>query len=416
MGVDPGLVDTGFGVLEADGSGFTVIDAGVVSTVAAQPLEARLNAIHAAVHRLMADRAPGLVVVEDLYTEYKFPRTAILMGHARGVIYLAARRSASPCGALRRDVKRSITGMARGQARSGDGLPCSLNELPRPSHVPTLRPRAHGWHIRPHPTGRPIAAAPSFCLRLVEWIRVGEARYRSERYERRARRCEPSGYMKKERERAPPTSVPDDCPHVIPPSRGVRAKYEDRVILEAAGVGYEVYLPPVTQRALVDVAGANGDGGPEVALAIHYHATQNQPRPVLIGFTSELDKEFFEKLITVKDVGPPVAARALAAPVGDIAAAIARQDEPICADCRDRPEKKNSLPALGKVRSCPSREAGAAAPAVGRAAAQRRPARGSFEGRQQSASPKRGGPRHRKGAGAAGPHHSRGLSRDLTGE
>ena len=107
----------------------------------------------------------------------------------------------------------------------------------------------------------------------------------------------------------------------------VRAKYEDRVILEAAGVGYEVYLPPVTQRALVDVAGANGDGGPEVALAIHYHATQNQPRPVLIGFTSELDKEFFEKLITVKDVGPLVAARALAAPVGDIAAAIARQDE-----------------------------------------------------------------------------------------
>ena len=103
----------------------------------------------------------------------------------------------------------------------------------------------------------------------------------------------------------------------------VRAKVEDRVILEAAGVGYEVFLPPVTQRALVDVA----VGGPDVVLAIHYHATQNQPRPVLIGFISELDKEFFEKLITVKDVGPLVAARALAAPVGEIAAAIARQDE-----------------------------------------------------------------------------------------
>jgi Holliday junction DNA helicase RuvA len=107
----------------------------------------------------------------------------------------------------------------------------------------------------------------------------------------------------------------------------IRAKLEDRVILEAAGVGYEVFLPPVTQRALVDVKPDNGAGGPEVVLAIHYHATQNQPRPVLIGFTSELDKEFFEKLITVKDVGPLVAARALAAPVGEIAAAIARQDE-----------------------------------------------------------------------------------------
>jgi holliday junction DNA helicase RuvA len=107
----------------------------------------------------------------------------------------------------------------------------------------------------------------------------------------------------------------------------VRAKLEDRVILEAAGVGYEVFLPPVTQRALVDVKPEQGAHGPEVVLAIHYHATQNQPRPVLIGFTSELDKEFFEKLITVKDVGPLVAARALAAPVGEIAAAIARQDE-----------------------------------------------------------------------------------------
>ena len=108
----------------------------------------------------------------------------------------------------------------------------------------------------------------------------------------------------------------------------LRAKLEDRVILEAAGVGYEVFLPPVTQRALSGVAAGAGDAGEEVALSIHYHATQNQPRPVLIGFTTELDKEFFEKLITVKDVGPLVAARSLSAPVGEIASAIARQDEP----------------------------------------------------------------------------------------
>jgi Holliday junction DNA helicase RuvA len=107
----------------------------------------------------------------------------------------------------------------------------------------------------------------------------------------------------------------------------LRRKLEDRVIVEAAGVGYEVYVPPVTQRALSHAKAGEGDAADEVSLAIHYHATQNQPRPVLIGFTSELDKEFFEKLITVKDVGPLVAARSLAAPVAEIAAAIARQDE-----------------------------------------------------------------------------------------
>ena len=98
-------------------------------------------------------------------------------------------------------------------------------------------------------------------------------------------------------------------------------------MVEAAGVGYEIFVPPVTQQELVNAKAAEGDAADEVALAIHYHATQNQPRPVLIGFTSELDREFFEKLITVKDVGPLVAARSLAAPVGGIAAAIARQDE-----------------------------------------------------------------------------------------
>jgi Holliday junction DNA helicase RuvA len=107
----------------------------------------------------------------------------------------------------------------------------------------------------------------------------------------------------------------------------LRRKLDDRVVLEAGGVGYDVYLPPVTQRALVGARPADGDNADEVFLSIHFHASQNQPRPVLIGFTSELDREFFEKLITVKDVGPLVAARSLAAPTGEIAAAIAREDE-----------------------------------------------------------------------------------------
>jgi Holliday junction DNA helicase RuvA len=107
----------------------------------------------------------------------------------------------------------------------------------------------------------------------------------------------------------------------------IRRKHDDRVVIEAAGVGYEVVLPPVVQQSLSSAIASDGDGATEVTLEIHYHATQNQPSPVLIGFHSGLDKEFFEKLITVKDVGPLVAARSLAAPVAEIAAAIARQDE-----------------------------------------------------------------------------------------
>lgn len=99
----------------------------------------------------------------------------------------------------------------------------------------------------------------------------------------------------------------------------LRRRFEDRVIVECGGVGYEVLLPPVAMKGL----GAFD----EIELFIHYHATRDQPRPVLIGFISDLDREFFEKLITVKDIGPMVAARALVAPVAELAAAIARQDE-----------------------------------------------------------------------------------------
>ena len=107
----------------------------------------------------------------------------------------------------------------------------------------------------------------------------------------------------------------------------LRKKLEDRVVVESGGVGYDVFLPPVAYRAISQAVASDKDDASDLSLVIYYHATRDQPRPILIGFTSELDKELFEKLITVKDIGPLVAARALACPVSDLAAAIARQDE-----------------------------------------------------------------------------------------
>jgi len=107
----------------------------------------------------------------------------------------------------------------------------------------------------------------------------------------------------------------------------LRKKLEDRVVVESAGVGYEVILPPVALRAISQAMADNGENASELQLVIYYHATRDQPRPILIGFLSELDKEFFEKLITVKDIGPLVAARSMTVSVPDLATAIARQDE-----------------------------------------------------------------------------------------
>ena len=296
MGVDPGLVATGFGVLEAGPGGVTVVDAGVISTSTGQVLEARLNAIYRAVHRLIEAHAPSLLIVEDLYTEYKFPRTAVLMGHARGVIYLAARQLEVPLLALtpsevkRGDHRQWRRGQGPGAAR-GANPPRPCERSASLAHRRCARARGHrnGAPDRAHSLGPGDRGA---------WRPAG---------------C--------------PPERPPERPMIASVRGRLRRRFEDRVVVEAAGVGYEVFIPPVVQRALADAVAGDGDGADEVLLMVHYHATQNQPRPVLIGFTSDLDKEFFEKLITVKDVGPLVAARSLAAPVAEIAAAIARQDE-----------------------------------------------------------------------------------------
>ena len=167
MGVDPGLMATGFAVLEARPGDVAVADAGVISTSAGQALEARLNALHAAVHRIIEAQKPGLLIVEDLYTEYKFPRTAVLMGHARGVIYLAARQLGVSVLALApAEVKRAVTGngsAGKAQVQRAVQTLLGLGSLPQPSHVADALGLAMTGMARITgrlPAGRPTRSAP----------------------------------------------------------------------------------------------------------------------------------------------------------------------------------------------------------------------------------------------------------------
>ncbi len=139
IGIDPGLVETGYGVLETGPAGLALLDAGVIATPKTAPLEERLLALHDAVSRLLDRFTPALLVVEDLYADYKFPRTAILMGHARGVIYLAARQHGVTLLPLApAEVKRLVAAngsASKAQVQRGVQRLLSLVELPRPSHV-----------------------------------------------------------------------------------------------------------------------------------------------------------------------------------------------------------------------------------------------------------------------------------------
>jgi crossover junction endodeoxyribonuclease RuvC len=139
LGIDPGLVATGYAVVESGPGGLAVLDAGVVATPASLALEERLRQIYDGVATLLDKHAPAALVVEDLYAEYRFPRTALLMAHARGVVCLAARQRDVPVMPLApAEVKRIVTGhgaAAKEQVQRSVQRLLGLAELPRSSHV-----------------------------------------------------------------------------------------------------------------------------------------------------------------------------------------------------------------------------------------------------------------------------------------
>ena len=96
-------------------------------------------------------------------------------------------------------------------------------------------------------------------------------------------------------------------------------KEEARIVLDVNGVGYELILPYFVMRALQEEDKVEGD---EAAMEIYYHASERQPRPVLVGFKKESERTFFEKLLQVEDVGVSTAARALVFSISTIARAI----------------------------------------------------------------------------------------------
>jgi Holliday junction DNA helicase RuvA len=98
-------------------------------------------------------------------------------------------------------------------------------------------------------------------------------------------------------------------------------KEGDRILLLANQVGYEVLLPAVVMETFR--AKKVGD---EISLYIYYQQTERQPKPVLIGFNLEVEKEFFQYFISVEDIGPLKAVKALNLPVRDIARAIESKD------------------------------------------------------------------------------------------
>jgi crossover junction endodeoxyribonuclease RuvC len=141
LGVDPGLRITGYGVLEVTPNRPHVCEAGIVRPADddATDLASRLNSVYKGIVEVVQQYGPEVMVVEQLYSHYEHPRTAILMAHARGVILLAAAENGLPVVSYAPTrIKKTVTGHGRAtkdQVQRTIQRELGLAELPDPPDV-----------------------------------------------------------------------------------------------------------------------------------------------------------------------------------------------------------------------------------------------------------------------------------------
>lgn len=143
LGIDPGMRITGYGCVELTShsplAAPRLLEAGVLRFKGKRSIEDRLVEMHASLAELIEELAPDHIAVEKLYAHYKHPRTAIVMGHARGVILLAARQAGKLVAHLpATEVKKSITGNGHAtklQMQLAIAGQCGLAEPPSPPDV-----------------------------------------------------------------------------------------------------------------------------------------------------------------------------------------------------------------------------------------------------------------------------------------
>ena len=139
LGIDPGLSSTGYALLEVGNGRPRVHEFGCAKSSSRQPIETRVRSIYDELLSVASRWRPELAVLEGLYSEYAYPRTAILMGHVRGVICLAvAQAGARVMEVSPAEVKHALTGSGRAskeQIKRAVTRMLSLLEPPDSEHV-----------------------------------------------------------------------------------------------------------------------------------------------------------------------------------------------------------------------------------------------------------------------------------------
>ncbi len=133
LGIDPGMADTGYGVVAVDGSRLRPLDHGVLTTAAGEPAEERLAGLQARVAELLEEHRPSSAALEDLFVGAN-PRTILSVGQARGAILAACGAAGVPvAGYAPAQIKTAVCGYGKADKRQVTRMVTAILGIPGPA-------------------------------------------------------------------------------------------------------------------------------------------------------------------------------------------------------------------------------------------------------------------------------------------
>ena len=141
IGIDPGLNITGYGVMECRHDNVKLLEAGVIRSPRAQGenLPARLESLYRGLAEVMEEFHPSTMCLEEVFSHTQYPKTSILMGHALGVICLAARHAGvQVVNFSAKRIKQSVTGNGNASKAQVQRAVQQFFSLNRPPHPPDV--------------------------------------------------------------------------------------------------------------------------------------------------------------------------------------------------------------------------------------------------------------------------------------
>ena len=266
LGIDPGVANTGYGVVAQHRGRMLALDGGVVETAPGLDAGRRLATIHERVGALLDEHRPDALALEDLYFGAN-AHSAFAVGQARGVVMLAAGQRGVPTASYTpQQVKSAVCGngrAAKDQVQRMVQTLLALTELPRPDHAADALAVAIC-----HANGAPLQRGAGRMIALLDGT--------------------------------------------------VAVRRADHVVVSCGGVGYRLAVSAETLRHVPRVG---------TATELHTHLIVRDDALQLYGFATEEERDLFLLLIGVQSVGPKMALAVLSGgPPRELLTAVAAGD------------------------------------------------------------------------------------------